>query len=303
MAWNEKKWEKKFESFALLLKKQERQEEKTEQFCKICGKSKIQLFFDHDGIPVCTGCRDNRVSHLKDAAGILYLAYGNFSRMFEVGFRYPNLFFLETEIDNIYELDSMRGDYSGLIVNTGRAGYDFTLGIAKNIPPAFLEEVFVFSFSRMYLGEKMEEWKNKDDILRVPLPFFWTDVYKDPKKLMEAIQKSVTNREKFPAGESYGGEKKKFDKRISDDLDQSELSYHEFKEDILEENIPDEEELNEEEAYEGKTYEKEQLRQEWYTKIHHERQRYEKAIMICYLYDNGREEQADILKEKLINNP
>lgn len=301
MAWNEEKWEKKFQSFALLLKKQGQQEEKMQQFCKICGRSRILPFYDDGGIHVCAGCRNNRVSRLQDAEGILYLTYGNFSRMFKVGFRYPNLFFLETEVNNIYELDSRRGNYNGLVINTGQAGYDFTLGIAKNIPSAFLEEIFVFSFSKMYLKEKIEEWENEDDAFWTPIPFFWDDIYQDPKELMKAVQKSLRGKEKLLTKELYERKKKrkkaKRKKQFSEmtlyenDINQNESGDHELNK--------NEKEAYKKEWYEEKYYEKEQLGQEWYTKINRERKRCEKAIMICYLYDNGREEQANVLKERL----
>lgn len=230
MVWNKKKWEKKFQSFALFLKEQEQPKERVKQFCKICGRSGVPLFYNDD-IPVCTNCRDNRVSCLQDAAGILYLVYGNFNQMFEVRFRYPNLFFLETDAGIIEQLDSKRGNYNGLVVSTGQSGCDFTLGIAKNIPSAFLEEIFVFSFSKMYLKEKMEEWGNKNNVLGTPVPFYWNDIYRDPEELMGAVKKSL----------AYGGK----------------------------------------------------------LTVEEPRKKCERAIMICYLYNNGREEQANILKEKL----
>lgn len=266
MAWDENKWKKKFQSFALSLKGQEQEEGKIEPCCKICGRSRIPLFYD-DGIPVCINCRDNRISRLEDAAGILYLAYGNFSRMFKVGFRYPNLFFLETEEISIDQLDSRRENYHGLVASTGRSGYDFTLGIVRNIPSAFLEEIFVFSFSRMYLKERIEKWGREKDVLGTPVSFSWDDAYQDPEELMRAVQKSLINGEELTVEEPQK-EKEKEDGE------------------------------NEEEVHEEGQEQREQSERVGYTEMNYERAKCEKAIMVCYLYDNGRKEQADILKER-----
>lgn len=230
---DEEKWQKKFKSFNEVLEKQKERKEKreSEQVCRICGRRNVQFLCETDDNPICRICQNSGVIKLRDAEGLLYLVYGNFSRMFDIRFRYPNLFFLETFQQNINDINDTRNHYTDLIKNVGQSDYDFTIGIAKDIPYAFLEELFAFSLSKQYLMGKIVDWKN--DIRSFsdnPVSFEWKDKYRNPKKLMEEVKEWLNNEENLKNKEIYI-----------------------------------------------------------------------KAIMICYLYNAGREEQADILTERLKN--
>lgn len=229
----EDKWSEKFKSFAKLLKEQKQENEiegeKKKSFCKICGKCGVQLFYDNNK-PICKFCKNSRVTNLHDTTTLLYLTYGNFRQIFDIKFQRPQLFFLTDCVQNIYELDDKRDNYTGLVTNITQVGYDFTIGIVKDVPYAFLEELFAFSFARQYLKEKIIDWKKIQKHLNNTELFEWNDNYKNSEILMEKIQNILNNGKKL-----------------------------------------------------------------------NEKAKCEKAILICYLYYVGREEQADILKQRMFN--
>lgn len=233
--------------------------------CSICGRKESEVSF-HKMSAVCSRCRRSRVTTRKQASNLLYLSYRGFNDLFPIDFCYPNLEIKEINCEKKY---SNRIDcYTDLVQITEARQDGFSLCIVKNIPFCFMDELYSYAFAKEFLNgileKKKAEKKTKMDIKVEP-------VMNKERGFGKERQTAKEQEEPEAEGPSATNEDSKAVESIRDD----EYTYSDSQE-LLE-------------IFKSETIEE----------LEKMRGSYQARIMICYLYDAGRKEQAELLKKAL----
>lgn len=172
--------------------------------CNICGQYCNHIYYSEYDIPVCSTCMKSEVYELGIAADLLYLTYGNFSRLFDIRFRYPNLIFLHSFSKSVLGRPNWRTNVSNLIRIEETTDDNFTIAVHSGVPYGLMEELYVGVFAQQFLRSK-KNWKkmSTDDeltkfesektMVKTAKTCKIPEEYKNSQKLVDTICKLYPN--------------------------------------------------------------------------------------------------------------
>lgn len=138
-----------------------------QKLCTICGEQELQMEEFRPDLRICVKCRDSGVVSMNEAAGLLYITYGNYRRRFPtIQFRYPDLTISQRSLYDIISTNQISVDIHRDINNSdflqilNDENDKFSLQIVRDIPYGFLEELYVRAFSAIFGKgtDSKEDW-------------------------------------------------------------------------------------------------------------------------------------------------